>query len=297
MSARPIVAVHRLPADVDERVRDACRRAGARTVSSDAAPPGAPALLVAHLPRRARRIPTDVLETAARLDAEIPLLLACDEALVHPATTLRVEGVTLVEHSASDRLYSQIRILVAASRHDAPTRAIDGTLEDSGAHWWLGVIGSGTCAATEGDGLGALLALGPDVDRRAKLRDAHAIAATTTMPALAPALVECLGADAGFLHVAREARTWTIYWPAGAGALWLFSSHRLPHLSELSRASDVPRILRSAAHSGEIVLATSRAISAPDQRIVQGLADGGPATLDRLRAIGERIDGVVVEVR
>ncbi len=296
MSARPIDLVHRLPADVDERVRDACRRAGARAVSSDAVRTETPALLVAHLPRRARRIPSDVLETADRIEAGIPLLLACDEALVHPATTLRTEGVTLVEHAASDRLYSQIRILVAASRREPPTRGVDGTLEDGGPHWWLGMIGAARAEAEE-DGVGALVALAPVIDAGAKLRAAHAIAAATAAPDLASALTDCLGNDAGFVHVAREARTWTLYCPQGAGAMWLFSSHRLPHLSALSRASAAPRVLRSVAHAGEIVLAANRALELSEQPIVRGLADGGPATLDRLRAMSEPIDGFVAELR
>jgi hypothetical protein len=293
----PVVAVHRLPADVEARVRDACLRAGARPVASDALGDESPSLLVAHLPRRVRRIPADVLATADRIAASLPLLLACDEALVHPTTTLRVEGVTLVEHAATDRLYSQIRILLAARRPRAAAHALGETLEDGGAFWWLGVVGGAAAEVTNEDALSVLLPLGPNVDGSDTLAAAHGIVTTITSADVSSALIDCLGSDAGFVHLSREACAWTLYWPAGTGSLWLFSSHRLPHLSELSRASDVPRILRSVAQPGEVVLATNRALRSSEQRIAQGLADGGPSTVDRLRVLPEALRGFVVEVR
>jgi hypothetical protein len=79
--------------------------------------------------------------------------------------------------------------------------------------------------------------------------------------------------------------------------LWLFSSHRLPHVSELSRPSDSARILRSAAQAGETVLAASRTLLAHEQAPVQGLVDGGPVALDRLSTLSGITDGFVVEVR
>src|SRR5438105_1439864 len=85
-------------------------RGAARVVGRGELKGKSPALLVAHLPRKARRIPPDALDIAGRVDANLPILLACDEALVHPATTLSLGGVTLVEHAATERLYSQIRI-------------------------------------------------------------------------------------------------------------------------------------------------------------------------------------------
>lgn len=293
MSCSPaLVGVHRLPSEVDARVREACLRAGARTVPSDAFAHERPALIVAHLPRGARRIPPDVVEVAHRTDGELPLILTCDEKLVHPSTTLCLGGVTLVEHAATERLYSQIRIALAATQAH-----VTEPLEHAGPHWWLGSIGAGDAVAVACDeALSALVRLEKSADRVAKVAKGHAIA-TSESDDIGSSLVECLGHDVGFVHLTREARSLILYWPAGLGGLWLYSSYRLPHLSELSRVSDVPRILQSPAAPGEIILATTRPLDASQSSIVQGLADGGPATLDRLRASALAVDGFVVEVR
>jgi hypothetical protein len=88
-----------------------------------------------------------------------------------------------------------------------------------------------------------------------------------------------------------------LYWPPGAGGLRLFSSHRLPHVSELSHASDVPRIFRSPAAPGEIVVASSRPLVPGANDALAGMGDGGPVTLERIRAAARQVDGFVVEVR
>jgi len=288
VSAAAVVAVHRLPAEVEDRVREACDRAGARTKASDAIDGERPALLVAHLPRGARRIPPDVIDLASRTPGELPLILACDEKLVHPSTTLCLGGVTLVQHAARERLYSQIRIALTASGRG------DATTEHAGPHWWLATTGSDAVGVRRDDGLSAVVPFAP-IHCAAKLAAGHVLVRGEDA-GMTPALVETFGRDAGFVHLSREARSWVIYWPAGQGGLWLYSSHRLPHLSELSRPSDVPRVLRSVASPGEIVLASARPLDT-DASVASRLADGGPAALDRLRATHPGVSGFVVEVR
>jgi hypothetical protein len=206
-------------------------------------------------------------------------------------------GVTLVEYAAEERLNSQIRIALTAARGTARGASATASLEEAGPHWWLGGTGPHVpCGVTRDDAVSVLVPLRGPLDTMGVLAAAHEIVGSAS-PELSVSLAACLGSDAGLLHVSREAQTWCLYWPAGVGGLWFYSSHRLPQLSELSRASDAPRILRSPAQPGEIVVATSRPLDASEQAVLRGLADGGPATLDRLRALPAPIDAVVLEVR
>ncbi|HEY2516310.1 MAG TPA: hypothetical protein VGI39_35810 [Polyangiaceae bacterium] len=292
MSPAPfVVALHKAPADVTARVRHACRRAGALFAPAESASGElAPSVLVAHLPRRERRIPASVLSLAERYGVNVPILLVCDEALVHPVTTLNLGGVTLVEHAAEERLYSQIRILAAAARADGDPR------EKAGPSWWMGSVTEAPLAVTDaGDALTILVPLQSTGDHAGLLAEAQrAIAGDDDVTSR---LISTLGSSAGVVHLAGDARSWVIYWPAGIGGLRLFSSHRLPHVSDLSQPSDVPRILRGPAAPGEIVVASSRGFGAGDHGLLAGLSDGGPATLDRFRAGGAPLQGFVVEVR
>jgi hypothetical protein len=296
VSTAPVVAIHRLPSEVDARVRRACLRAGARVVGSDGLRERGAALLVAHLPRRARRIPADALDVAGRVDSQLPILLACDEALVHPTTTLSLGGVTLVEHAATERLYSQIRIALAAARARAGGEPFVEALEEAGPHWWLSTVRQDPrVVVARSDSLTFLVPLRHVADPAGLL--ARALEVLGEAGDLSSALAECLRGDAGLVHLTREARSWIMYWPAQVGGLWLFSSHRLPHLSELSRSSDAPRLFRSPASPGEIVVATTRPLGGGSEQIVTELDDGGPVAMDRLRALSLQIDGFVVEVR
>jgi hypothetical protein len=289
-----VVLVHRLPGDVARGVEEACARAGASAVTSDRRTRERPDAIVAHLPRGARRIPRDVLELSQAAGEMIPLLLVCEEQLVRPATTIRLGAVTLVEHGAHERLYSQLRVLLRAAHASASAPQADAS-EEAGPHWWYATAGrEATAGVTRDESLTMLLPLGAcDAAMR---DDAHAIV-TSGGDDTAPALVERLGHAAGLVHLSREAREWILYWPAGTGALWLFSSQRLPNLSELSRASDVPRFLRGPAAPGEIAFASTRPLGEEDHPIVSAMAHGGPSTLDRLRACGAECNALVVEVR
>jgi hypothetical protein len=296
-AAAPVVALHRAPAEVEARVREACLRAGAEVLASDALEARKPELLIAHLPKRGRRIPAEVLEIASRFDASLPILLACDETLVHPATTLRIGGVTLVEHAATERLYSQIRIVLAAARAGADGLPREAPFEQAGPDWWLATIAGAPqthIARDESGSVTLLLPFGAVADPVSLLADAHEVIASA--PDMVSSLVSCIGGNAGFVHLSLETRSWVIYWPPSKGGLRLFSSHRLPHLSNLS-CTDAPRIFRSGVAPGEIVVATSRPLDADDYDVLAGLTDGGPVTVDRLRALSNPPAGFVVEVR
>ncbi len=300
MSA-PVVALHRMPSEVEARVRHACERAGALAVLHGEEAGAPPVALIGHLPRRARRIPEDVVHAANSVSPRLPVLLACDEPLVHPSTTLLLGGVTLVEHAATERLYSQLRIVLAAARSHDSAEDLQGGLDAAGPHYWLAPLAAGGDVAMKRDeALSLLLPLEASEGQTTRplgevLDRAHALASAGGKD-VGPELVDCIGERAGFVHLAANAASWFLYWPAGRGSLWLFSSHRLPHLSELSRRSDAPRIFASAAAPGEIVFATSRPLGTDERAIADALADGGPAGHLRAREC-EGLHGFFVEVR
>jgi hypothetical protein len=288
-----VVLLHRLPSDVAPIVEEACARAGAIAVASDCGEASRPDLVVAHLPPGVRRISRDVLDLVRGEDEGVPLLVVCDDELVRPASTIRLGAVTLVGRGAHERLSSQLRVMLRARAGRAAITPLG--IEQASMHAWYATVGARVApSAGMSEELTFLLPLGPcDADLA---RDAHTIV-TSRHPDTSAALVERLGDNAGLVHLSREARRWTLYWPCGKGALWLFSPQRLPRLSELSHRSDAPRFFCGPATPCEVVLASTREQGACDRAIVQAMQSGGPASLDLLRALRQSDDSLVVEVR
>jgi hypothetical protein len=109
-------------------------------------------------------------------------------------------------------------------------------------------------------------------------------------------LRDLFGSVAGMVHLSRDTREWTLYWPSSVYPVLLCSVQRLPAVCDLAAQADA-QVLHLAASPGDVVVALSTSIPLANRGQVAG--DGGAAFLDELESASDRRppSGVIVEIR
>jgi hypothetical protein len=294
--AQVIADTDHLDAAVVAEIGAVCTRASAEVLPWRSLPTSRPILVVGALGRGERQIPAPLLEAVNARGAA--LLLISDDPLVRPVVATHGGRVTLIAPSVSRaRLRGTIRMLLA--RHGGFAR------EHLQQHAWTATFGSGAqTPALHQDATGAVTAVfpfNPGWSGAEPLSvEAHQIAcAGKAVPdeERQVQLRELLGSVAGMVHLSRDAREWTLYWPSSSCPVLLCSIHRLPTVCNLAAQADA-QVLQLAASPGDVVVG----LSAPLLQHQRGLAagDGGAAFLDELEtaALGHSLSsGILVEIR
>jgi hypothetical protein len=294
-SAQVVADTDRLDGAIVAELGAVCARASAEVLPWRSLSTSQPILIVGALGRGERQIPGPLLDVANARGAA--LLLLSDDPLVRPVVSTHGGRVTLVEPAASRaRLRGTIRMLLA--RHGGFSR------EQLHPHVWMASFGSGSQApGLHHDGGGALTAVFPFnpgwSGAEPLSAEAHQIATAGKQlddEDRQVQLRELFGSVAGMVHLSRDTREWTLYWPSVVHPVLLCSVHRLPAVCNLASQADA-RVLHLAASPGDVVVglaspALSRGLSA---------SDGGAALLDGLEAAaGDRRGmpaGVILEIR
>jgi hypothetical protein len=195
------------------------------------------------------------------------------------------------------RLRGTIRMLLA--RHGRFAR------EQLHQHVWTATFGAGgmQVPALHQDSSGAVTAVFPfDVGwsgAEPLSVEAHQIASTGANlddEERQLRLRELFGSVAGMVHLSRDTREWTLYWPSSVYPVLLCSVQRLPAVCDLAAQADA-QVLHLAASPGDVVVALSTSIPLANRGQVAG--DGGAAFLDELESASDRRppSGVIVEIR
>lgn len=296
--AQVVADTDRLDGSVVAELGAVCARASAEVLPWRSLATSRPILIVGALGRGERAIPQVLLEAVNARDAA--LLLLSDDPLVRPVVATHGGRVTLVAPSVSRaRLRGTIRMLLA--RHGGFAR------ERLHQQVWTATFGgSGAQApALHRDTSGALTAVFPfnpgwsGADPLSL--EAHRIAdagANLDQEERQRRLRELFGSVAGMVHLSRDMREWTLYWPSARFPVLLCSVDRLPAVCNLAAQADA-QVLHLAASPGDIVIGLSSPTSLLPRGFVAG--DGGAAFLEELeRSASERHEvpvGVIVEIR
>jgi hypothetical protein len=294
--AQVIADTERLDRAVLAELGAVCARATAELLPWRALPTAQPVLIVGALGRGERQIPAPLLEAVNARGAA--LLLLADDSLVRPVVATHGGRVTLVAPSVSRaRLRGTLRMLLA--RRGGFAR------EQLHAHVWTATFGAngGQAPALHQNAGGAVTAVFPF---NAGWSGSEPLAAEAHQIAHAGPhiddeerqlrLRDLFGSVAGMVHLSRDTREWTLYWPSSIYPLLLCSVQRLPAVCDLAAQADA-QVLHLAASPGDAVVGLSTAVSPPHRSLLA--SDGGAAFLDELESIADRRApaGVIVEIR
>jgi hypothetical protein len=297
-TAHVIADTDRLEATVLSELGAVCARASAELLPWRALPASRPILIVGALGRGERQIPAPLLDAANARGAA--LLLLSDDSLVRPVVATHGGRVTLISPSVSRaRLRGTIRMLLA--RRGGFAR------EQLHQQVWTAMFGAtgGQAPALYPDGGGAVTAVFP-LD--AGWSGAEPLAAEAHEIANAGdrlddeerqiRLRELFGAAAGMVHLSRDAREWTLYWPSSIYPLLLCSIQRLPAVCDLAAHADA-QVLQLTASPGDVVVGLATPVALRHRTTAAD--DGGAALLDDLEtAVADRRAmpaGLIVEIR
>jgi hypothetical protein len=297
-TAHVVADTDRLEATVLAELGAVCARASAELLPWRALPASRPILIVGALGRGERQIPAPLLDAANARGAA--LLLLSDDSLVRPVVATHGGRVTLISPSVSRaRLRGTIRMLLA--RRGGFAR------EQLHQQVWTAMFGAtgDQAPALYPDGAGAVTAVFP-LD--AGWSGAEPLAAEAHEIANAGGrlddeerqirLRELLGSAAGMVHLSRDAREWTLYWPSSIYPLLLCSIQRLPAVCDLAACADA-RVLHLTASPGDIVVGLATPVALRHRTTAAD--DGGAALLDDLEtAVADRRAmpaGLIVEIR
>ncbi|HET7500289.1 MAG TPA: hypothetical protein VFK02_04775 [Kofleriaceae bacterium] len=292
-----VADTHRLDAGVLGELGAVCARAAAEVLPWGSLASSRPILIVGALGRGERQIPAPLLEVANARGAAV--LLLSDDPLVRPVVSTHGGRVTLVAPSVTrPRLRGTIRMLLA--RHGGFAR------EQLEHHVWTAAFGSAAPAPVllqdPGGAVTAVFPFDPGWSGAEPLSvEAHQIVAAgkhLDEEERQIRLRELFGSVAGMVHLSRDAREWTLYWPSPAHPVLLCSVQRLPAMCNLAAHADA-QIVHLAASPGDVVLGLTSRTALPERPFPAG--DGGAALLDELEAHagGDRAGpaGVIVEIR
>lgn len=295
-AAHVIADTDRLDATVLAEIDAVCARASAELLPWCALAASRPILIVGALGRGERQIPAPLLEAVNARGAA--LLLLSEDSLIRTVVSTHSGRVTLISPSVSRaRLRGTIRMLLA--RRGGFAR------EQLHQQVWTAMFGAADrqTPALYPDGRGAVTAVFPfDAGwsgAQPLAIEAHELAnARLDDEERQIRLRELFGSVAGMVHLSRDAREWTLYWPSAIYPLLLCSIQRLPAVCDLAVQADA-QVLHLAASPGDVVvgLATPAAL----RHRTTAADDGGAAFLEDLElAAAERRAmpaGIIVEIR
>lgn len=295
-AAHVIADTDRLDATVLAELGAVCARASAELLPLRALAASRPILIVGALGRGERQIPAPLLEAVNARGAA--LLLLSNDSLIRTVVATHGGRVTLISPSVSRaRLRGTIRMLLA--RRGGFAR------EQLHQQVWTATFGApGVQApALYPDGRGAVTAVFPfdpgwsGADPLAA--EAHEIAnARLDDEERQVRLRELFGTVAGMVHLSRDAREWTLYWPSAIYPLLLCSIQRLPAVCDLAVQADA-QVLHLAASPGDVVVGLVTPVALRHRGTAAD--DGGAAFLDDLEAAAAdrraMPAGVIVEIR
>lgn len=295
-TAHVIADTDRLDTTVLAELGAVCARASAELLPWCALPASRPILIVGALGRGERQIPAPLLEAVNARGAA--LLLLSDDSLVRAVVATHGGRVTLISPSVSRaRLRGTIRMLLA--RRGGFTR------EQLHQQVWTAMFGATgrQAPALYPDGRGAVTAVFPFdpgwSGAEPLAAEAQEIAnATLDDEERQIRLRELFGSVAGMVHLSRDAREWTLYWPSAIYPLLLCSIQRLPAVCDLAAQADA-QVLHLAASPGDVVVGLATPVAVRHRGTAAD--DGGAAFLDDLEAAAaDRRTmpvGVIVEIR
>jgi hypothetical protein len=295
-AAHVVADTERLDRAVVAELGGVCARASAELLPWRALATAQPILIVGALGRGERQIPAPLLDAVNARGAA--LLLLSEDSLVRPVVATHGGRVTLIAPSVSRaRLRGTLRMLLA--RRGGFAR------EQLHHHVWTATFGaSGSQApALHQDAGGAVTAVFPfDAGwsgAEPLAIEAHQIAHAATHiddEERQVRLRDLFGSVAGMVHLSRDTREWTLYWPSSVYPVLLCSVQRLPAVCDLAAQADA-QVLHLAASPGDVVVALSTSIPLANRGQVAG--DGGAAFLDELESASDRRppSGVIVEIR
>jgi len=295
-TAQVIADTDRLDGAVVAELGAVCARASAEVLPWRSLATSQPILIVGALGRGERQIPSPLLEVANAGGAA--LLLLSGDPLVRPVVSTHGGRVTLVAPSVSRaRLRGTIRMLLA--RHGGFAR------EQLHHHAWTAAFGGSGSPSLHHDASGGVTAVFPFnagwSGAEPLSLEAHQV--VTAGKQLDDEerqfrLRELFGSVAGMVHLARDTREWTLYWPSSIHPVLLCSVHRLPAVCNLAAQAD-SQVLHLAASPGDVVVGMSSPTPIQHRRFAAG--DGGAALLDDLEtAAADRRAmpaGVILEIR
>jgi hypothetical protein len=297
-TAHVVADTDRLDATVLAELGAVCARASAELLPWRALAASQPILVVGALARGERQIPGPLLDAVNARGAS--LMLLSDDSLVRPVVATHGGRVTLISPSVSRaRLRGTIRMLLA--RRGGFAR------EQLHQHVWTAAFGAGSdlASALYPDGRGAMTAVFPFNTGWSGAEplaiEAHEIADAGNRlddEERQIRLRELFGSAAGMVHLSRDTREWTLYWPSASHPLLLCSVQRLPAVCDLAAQADA-QVLHLAASPGDVVVGLASPIAIRHRGTAAG--DGGAAFLDDLEAAAADRRaipaGIIVEIR
>jgi hypothetical protein len=305
----------------------ACAEVGAELVFRAGLPraassPAAPALLAAVLPAGERSLPPELVRELDA-NAELSLLLLCEEALVRPTLAIQQGRIVLLEPPlTASRIEARLRLLMTArcsesagsskSMLASPVAStsvpcerhrtadywfavfMGAATERSRALTWRTHAQSGLSWALSEAGLDAA----PD-----RVRPASREAGAEDVE-LERGLRAVLGLDGALVQLEPNARQWRFLLPDDGCQLRVFSHQRLPRAWDAGRALARcnSRFFRLVAAPGDVVcLMTESSLELTPTLERSALDGGGPALFQALvnqcsLSRSELAAGVVVEV-
>jgi len=297
VAAQVVADTDRLDGSVLAELGAVCARASAEVLPWRSLATSRPILIVGALGRGERQIPAPLLEAVNARGAA--LLLLSDDSLVRPVVATHGGRVTLLAPSVSRaRLRGTIRMLLA--RHGGFAR------EQLHQHLWTATFGASGAQTPvlHHDVTGAVTAVFPF---NASWSGAEPLSIEAHQIAYAGAnlddeerqvrLRELFGSVAGMVHLSRDTREWTVYWPSSVYPVLLCSVQRLPAVCNLAAQAD-SQVLHLAASPGDVVVGLASSIPLSHRGLAAG--DGGAAFLEDLESAAERRAvpaGVLVEIR
>ena len=296
-TAQVVADTDRLGDAVVAELGAVCARASAEVLPLRSLPTSRPILIVGALGHGERQIPAPLLDAVNARGAS--LLLFSDDSLVRPVVATHGGRVTLVAATASRaRLRGTIRMLLA--RRGGFAR------EQLHHHLWTATFGAAGAQrpALHQDDSGAVTCVFPfdagwsgAEPLSAEAHEIVSAGANVDDEERQIRLRELFGSVAGMMHLSRDTREWTLYWPSPSQPVLLCSGHRLPAVCNLAAQADA-QVLHLAASPGDVVIGLSSPAVVPHRGLAAG--DGGAAFLDEIEAAAadRRVpSGIIVEIR
>jgi hypothetical protein len=296
-SAQVVADTDRLDGAVVAELGAVCARASAELLPWRSLAASQPVLIVGALGHGERQIPAPLLDAVNARGAA--LLLLSDDTLVRPVVATHGGRVTLVASTVSRaRLRGTLRMLLAP--HGRFAR------EQLDQHVWTAQFGGGSAQVPvlHRDANGAVTAVFPF---NHGWSGAEPLSAEAHLIATAPSLDdeerqirlrELFGSVAGMVHLSRDTREWTLYWPSAVHPVLLCSVQRLPAVCNLASQADA-QVVHLAASPGDVVIGMTSQVSIERRASIAG--DGGAAFLEELETSaadrGAVPAGVIVEIR
>jgi hypothetical protein len=295
--AQVVADTDRLDGTVVAELGAVCARASAELLPWRSLGASQPVLIVGALGHGERQIPAPLLDAVNARGAA--LLLLSDDSLVRPVVATHGGRVTLVASSVSRaRLRGTLRMLLAP--HGRFAR------EQLDQHVWTAMFGGGSAQlpVLHRDASGAVTAVFPFHQAWSGAEplsaEAHLIATAASLDdeERQIRLRELFGSVAGMVHLSRDTREWTLYWPSAVHPVLLCSVQRLPAVCNLASQADA-QVVHLAASPGDIVIGLTSQVSIDRRASIAG--DGGAAFLEELETSaadrGAVPAGIIVEIR